>query len=456
MKHSGSWRYRLSALFLLVVLALGNAAPAVAQGLVPSQPAQASADEACTNFESRRNEIFGGDEGGQGSGITRCRTENGQQVCTEGQGLLSEIYLYIKEIVEGATEKLFYAFTDSEAYQHAVGGTIVLMIAIFGVAFTIGVMQASFGQVLVRLVKIGIIFTLISPGGWEFFSETMARFFTEGTDDLIKGVIAIGTGVTPPPDATPFYQFDKLAEFIIQPDTLVAILGSLFNGGPFGAVMGGMMIISTWGFVMLLLKSLQHYAIAFVARTLLLGLAPIFFVFLLFEKTKNLFMSWLNAIITLSLKPILLFTFLSFFLVLIETAARDMFSAELCWSEFASTEGTENKRAFWRFVDPETGATINSAMTWEGAIDCMLSGKGECPEFPINILDMLSFLILVYLATRFADSIERIANELGNAFVALDTHGRLDQFLREQGRGGGGLLGGRINAPAERPRGGQQ
>jgi type IV secretory pathway VirB6-like protein len=449
-KISNNFRRSLGAM-ILAMAAVALSAPAMAQ----TPPPAPAASTVCTSFHDRGALAFGGGE----------QHDKDGNLCPPGQlgspdgpcttGLLSDIYLYIKAIIigdgttPGATQKLFNSFVDNSSYQAAVGGALVLSVVIFGAAFTMGLMQASFGQVMVRLIKMGIIFSLISAGGWEFFNSTVVNFFTNGTDDLVKGVIAIGTGVPAPEGATPFYQMDKLANFMIQPDTIIAIMGAITTGGPFGLMMSGLMVVASMGFVLLMVKALRYYAVAFVARSLLLGLAPIFFIFLLFERTKNLFTSWLNALITLALQPVLLFTFLGFFLVLIQTASVDMFGAELCWDQFAMVQGTANKTAFWTFVDPQTGQVNRSPQDWKGPVQCQLEGRTDCPEFPMHIVDVLSFLILVYLAGRFADSIERIANELSNAFITLDTGGRLDQFFKQQSSGGGGLFS--FNRPAARP-----
>lgn len=407
----------LAIAFATPLAALAQPTPAPGGGTpAPVAPAGATADDTCTDIAAAKEEAFNG---------------------TDGKGgLLSEIYNFIKEVVGEATERLFRAFTDSDAYQAAVGGAMTLMVVIFAVGFTIGVIQVSFQQVLTRLVKLGLIAAVISPAGWIFFSDYAVTFFMDGTDDLVKGIIQIGTGTTTPlpADATPFYQLDKLAEFLIQPDTIIAIMGATFAGGPYGMMMGALMAIASWGFVTMLIKALRIYAVTFVARSLLLGVAPIFIVFLLFDRTKQMFSSWLNALISMSLQPILLFTFLSFFMVLLESSAKDMFSAELCWTEFTSSRGTANPLSFWRFKD-ENGLLHTSEMTWEGSIQCLIEGKtktgGECPEFPINIIDILSFLILVYLAQRFADVIDRMANELSNTFISLDAGGKIDQFVQQ-------------------------
>lgn len=409
----------LAALMLMQGIMVAMPASAYAQPAPAPAPAPAAeGSEQCTQFKERKEWAFGGETITNPDGTTKPKDD----------GLLSSIYIYIKEIVGQSTQKLYESFIDNTAYKSAVFGAMTLMVIIFGVGFVIGVIQPSFGQVLVRLIKLGIIIALISPGGWDFFSDNMVRFFNDGTDELVKGVTAIGTGVPADPDATPFYQFDRLAAFLIQPDTIVAIMGATFAGGPYGMMMGGLMVFAFAGFIGLLVTALRVYAVSYVARALLLGLAPVFFVFLLFEKTKQLFMTWLNALISLSLQPILLFTFLSFFMILIESASKDMLSTEFCWTEFKTGEGTANKFAFWRPQD-KSGNTIRDEMGWRGTFNCIARGDESCDEFPMNIIDILSFMILVYLAQRFAKVIERIANELANTYIALDTGGRFEQFM---------------------------
>lgn len=407
-------------LFLVGLLCATLALPVMAQTPPPPPPATPTnpappTDQVCTDFATRMAQID---------------TAN-----PSGTGLLTDIYYYIKTIVDNSTYKLYQAFIDSTGYQTAVYGALSLTIVIFAVSFLIGAIQPSFGQVLIRLVKIGLIFTLVGGTGWTFFNDTVVEFFNNGTNDLIRGVMQISMPISnAPAGASPFFQLDNLAAFILHPDTIIAILGMTFSSGPFGAGMAALMLASFWTFVMLLVNALRVYAVSYVARSLLLGLGPVFIVFFLFERTKQLFMSWVNALISLALQPILLFTFLSFFLVLITSAAKDVLSVDLCWTEYTGANGSDNKLAFWRFVDttnPDKDP-ISSKMDWNGWFSCTVTGKTDCPEFPINVVDLLTFLILVYLANRFSKIIERVAGELSNTFISLDTQGRLDDFMKQQ------------------------
>ena len=413
-----------------LVLCMGLVAlPSMARADDTTTPVSQSQNEVCTSFADSAKKMD-----------DNSTDPNG--------GMLTNIYTFIKTTVNDATQKLFSAFTSDSGYQNALAAAITLMVLFYAVGFTIGVVQPSFQQVLIRLAKIGVITGVCSPSGWQFFSDNVVKFFQEGSDQLITGVQAIGMGVAPPPGVdSPFYALDKLAGFLIQPDTLIAILGSVFAGGPFGLTMGALFSIALFGFFNLLFKTLKVYAISFVARAMVLGVAPIFFVFLLFDKTKGLFIAWVNTLVNLSLQPILMFTFLSFFLVMIESASKDMLGAELCWHDFKNMESGVNHLSFWRWVDPKTHASTTGDMTWNGSLECLLPGNQKCPEFPVNIVDVLSFLILVYLAQRFADVVDRISAELSNATVGLDTQGKLDLNALNR-KAGNSLSGANLNPKA--------
>lgn len=414
-----------------------GAGPTIPKANIPSTPAAKPVcsatqttdciilDANCTTFGKRAKEEFKDTRVGGYSGNKR--------------GFLSDIYFFLKTTVGTATRALFQSFTNNFGFQQAVGGAMTLMVLFYGIAFTLGIVQPNFQQLLIRLIKMGVVLAVVSPGGWWFFSQYVVTFFQDGTDDLIKGVQEIGMGITIPSNATPFYALDRIAEFMIQPDTMIAIMGSVFAGGPFGLSMGALMAIAFAGMLGMLLDALKIYAISFVARAMMMGLAPIFFVFLLFDRTKGLFISWLNALLNLSLQPLLLFTFLSFFISMIETASKDMMGAELCWSSYSAIETTEDKAEFWRFRDPKTKEVMKGDQGWDGSMECLLSGSTTCEEFPINIIDLLSFLILVFLAKRFSEVVQKISNELSNAFVGLDTGGKLEQML--QSKSGGGITG---------------
>jgi hypothetical protein len=169
--------------------------PQPAYAEIPASPS--ASKDTCTNFKDRAAQVLDNPKKGA------------------DPKLLSGIYEFVVGTVNNATKKLFESFTKNPSYQNAVYWAIVLMLTFYGVGFTIGIVQPSFQQVLVRLIKVGIIFSLISPTGWNFFSQYVVAFFQNGTDDIIKGVQEIGTGLPYTATDTPFYALDRVIHLII-------------------------------------------------------------------------------------------------------------------------------------------------------------------------------------------------------------------------------------------------
>lgn len=390
----------------LLVMALPGAAYAECTSSDPNKPV-------CTCFDKLEPKIDGGEK-----------------------YILSNITSFIQEVIAVATENLFYGFTDSPIYQGAIMAAATLMIIFYAISFMIAPsQQATFAQVLKRLIKLGLIFTAISPTGFSFFSDYVVRVFNEGTDELIGGVMEIGTGVPYIHGDSPFVAIDGIANYVISADMIVAVLGTFMSGGPFALAMGAILGAAVLAMIKLLIEALRVYAVSYILRALLLGVAPIFLAFTLFEKTKPLFNSWIGALVNLSLQPLLYFTFLSLFVVLIGSATRDMLGGqELCWVEYQNVSGSEVRTSGWRFVTSGNNFADVSEQDWLGAISCRLSKGGDCKTTPLNIVDLIAFLLLVYVGSKFGAVVNDIAQDIAGASISLGESAQIPGWLR----GGGG------------------
>lgn len=336
--------------------------------------------------------------------------------------LLTDIVNYIKQTIGVASQNLFQAFTSSAAYQNAVGGAMTLVVVFLGVGFLMGVVQASFGQLVKIVLKMAFVIAVISPTGWNFFTNTVVTFFNDGTDQIIAKVMEIGTGVPIAPGSSPFASLDHIAYVMLSPDIIIAILASLGNTGPYGMLYGALLSWSMWILIKMLIRALETYALAFLVRALMFGVAPIFVVFLLFERTKQLFMGWVNMLVVLSLKPILYFTFISFFMVMITSSMTNiMGGSEVCWVEYKQNVGGTNKTAFWRFKLKGNQYAQTDNYDYRGPLSCVIGGRTDCmKDFPINIVDLLTFIIIVYIASMFGSVVDSMAQEISNASANLD------------------------------------
>ncbi len=384
---------------------------------------------------------------------------NSNATCTDefpksqkSEGILTQIIDYIKQVVEQATQELFDGIITHQSFIQALNAAFALFVTVFGVLFMFGIVPLSLGQAAIRLFKFGVILTIVSPGGFAFFQDTVIKFFNDGTDELIAGLISIamGTGggavsVSASGSPQPFVELEGVVEKILSSKMMVSLIGS-FLTGPSGLMMGGLLGLGLIAFVHSIIKALRIYCMSLIAKALLFGLAPIFISFLLFERTKNMFMGWVNQVVNFSLQPLFMFAFLAFFIVLIESAADNILGVEWCWTNFDHMEGTPNSTAMWRpKVD---GKKTETDWGWQGAISCLQGGGSGCEDFPISVVDLLAFLILAHLAYRFADVVQSIATEIASSTLILD---RIRSGLGDTLRGSSNLGG--SNTGSRRPPG---
>ncbi len=352
---------------------------------------------------------------------------------------MTQIIDYIKQVIDQATADLYNGIIRHPAFLNALNASFVLFVTIFGVMFIFGIVPFTLGQCIVRGIKMGVILGLINYG-FPFFKEYVIKFFNDGTDELISAVIGIATGDSSPVSYNsggspqPFTKLEAVVKKVLSSKNMTSIIGS-FTTGPMGPAMGGLLGMASIMFVQVIVKALKVYCLSLVAKALLFGMAPIFISFILFERTKYIFQAWVNQLVNYSLQPLFMFAFLSFFIVMMESAIDNILEAELCWTEFSTVEGGPQGERLWRFKDPQKKSS-GADFTPDGLASCVQKG-GNCPDFPISIVDGLTFLILVHLAYKFSDVVTQIASEIaggGNVLLDQIKGGLADAFPGQRGK----------------------
>lgn len=376
--------------------------------------------------------------GGGGNDNATCTNEFKQD---QNQGLLTQIIDYIKQVIDQATMELYSGIIYHPSFLMALNAAFTLFITLYGALFIFGIVPLTLGQASIRMFKFAIILALVNEG-FPFFKEYAIRFFNDGTDELINAILGIATGdpsgvsYSETGSPQPFRKIEPVVQKILSSKMMTSLIGS-FTTGPMGPAMGGLMGFSIYAFVMSIVKALRIYCLSLVAKALLFGMAPIFMSFMMFERTKHMFSGWYNQLVNYSLQPILMFAFISFFVVLMESAADNILKAELCWTEFDHMEGSPSATSFWRFKN-KNGQQSTSDFTWKGAVDCLEKGGG-CDDFPVSVIDILTFFILAHLAYRFSDVVMMIATEIASSTLDLSKAGSgIAEYLQQNRQGGGG------------------
>ena len=363
---------------------------------------------------------------------------------TATQTILQDAIGEIATAVDTASQDLFEAFVNDAAYNRIITAAFTLVVIFFAISFMFGFVTLTLLQGVIRLVKIGMVLWIASPTGYNIFLEDyFIRFFNEGGTWLINAMINIATQGfigNPSTDITaPFGVLDDIVRIVFSPRMIVTMIGT-FATGPFGPVMGLALLWAIISVFIAVLKALQIYAISIVIKAVLLGLAPVFIPMILFERTKNMFMGWINQLVNFTLQPILLFAFIAFFSTLLVSAAEDILPADdhhLCYVKSNTQGGTPFDIKSWRYqcCDDNGCFPYEGEWTWEGPVDCPTA-----PEFPLNHITLLTFLLLTHIMKELTSLAVTIATELSQGVMKLDTiPNAINDYFG--GAGGGGRAG---------------
>lgn len=369
-----------------------------------------------------------------------------------GTGLITQIVESISIPLNQLAEVVFVSIAGDSGFRNVVRVASSIFIAVYGIMFMLGMVQLTAHDLIMRLVKIGIMNILISGNAWAFFSGTVVRFFNGGVDALIAKITQIGfanaaggsvgiVGVT----GAPFDPLDNALLFLVSTKMVVTLIATFFTG-PYGLIIGFILLMSLGAFLKAIFNALWVYVMALVVRTLMFGLAPIFLVCLLFSRTRHLFEGWLNQIVNASLQPVFLFTFFTFFVTLLAAALSIILDRPVCLMPAEIQVGTPQVWNTWRFAI-RSGCGVDNWVPFDGmwdfdGVDLPQEMRVCNPEIhPLGIILPLMIWILADLAGRFNHIVIEIAKDLANASTDLSMGaGQVGSwFANAAGQGNAGL-----------------
>lgn len=365
-----------------------------------------------------------------------------------GAGIISGIVNSLTSVMTNVSQNLFVNLIANANFLKAVRGALFLYVAIYGAIFIWGPHQISTMDFTVRITKIALIIWVTSTTGWTFFNFYVVNFFNKGTDELIAKMaeIALGLGWVGINTVSTFGVFDNILAIFTSPKFFATLLATVFSG-PYGIVFALLIFMGLGQFMGSLFQAMWIYLMSMLIRAFLFGLAPMFLCFLLFERTRHLFDGWLNQIVSACLQPIMLFAFFALFANLVYASIGVLLRYPVCLvaAPGGGVTGTPETATVWRFA-PGGVRPVHEL--------------GFASDFPLKILDVMIFLLLVNLAWRFNSIVISIAKELAGASTNLDLSskmhsatGGLQSVARMAFNKGGDKIGSTIrkNLPPPRP-----
>lgn len=368
------------------------------------------------------------------------------------EGFLQEIIDTVSATLDTIARNLFENIVSDPRFQNSVLAAIALYISFYGISFMFGFVPASFYVAFMRILKVSFVLLLFNDVAWSFLFDTttgaglISGIFQDGVCYMINVMLAIGQGEDPTfadcylgsPDE-PFGLMNGIMSLLLSPRMFIIIL-SAFTTGPFGFILALGLIGAVTYVLRMTLEALRIYVMYLIVKTLLFGLAPIFFTFMLFDRTKHIFEGWLSTLASISLQTVLIFAYLSFYVVLIESAAWDMVKGvDACYTKFANVgEGRPEDIQTWRFM--VDGKMYEGQWSWKGIVDPTADPKLK-PKldmiFPINPLKIMIFLLIAYIGYNMMNVVSGLANNLVGGINLGGLGGKLNEKLSGFTQGGG-------------------
>ncbi len=356
-----------------------------------------------------------------------------QEVTGGADGILQQVLNDLHEVLNDSASKIFNAIVATGAYKAAFLSAAALSMAFYAIVLMMGITRLSPFELMMRLIKVGLVLALLSPSGWNFFFDNAGKLFDTGTSCMVEivsnsasstpvdGCPAVSGFTMPPPFAT----MDELINKMFSPRMLIIMWGTLTTK-PYGIALFLAFGWSMLQMVIMILRAAQIFAMSMIIRTLLFALAPVFFAFLLFEQTKRYFTGWINMLVNFSVQPILLFAMLAFMVGLLNDTVDNAINiqggkkVELCMVKTEKMGLVFFDVKKWRFkVD---GQIFEGEWNFDGVDTTNLpeiKDKENFPIFPVDPLSIFALLFVTYLALKMEEFALIIASEISNTSLRL-------------------------------------
>jgi len=347
--------------------------------------------------------------------------------------IIQVVVIVLDTMVDMSIDELFDSVSGANEYQTAIMAAATLSIVFYGIGITTTIVKMTAYDAIVRIAKLGVVVAFIGGGIWNQFDDIFITFFQDGVIDLIAAVVDIGStalkigpvgfsistsgisGALVSGVSGPLAVFADVMNMLFTPRMVVILYACFSSGSPYGVPIGLALGWAIWLVFGMFLMTMEVYCLAIIARAVLLGLAPIFFAFLLFKRTTSIFRGWFNQLLSFSLQPIFLFAFLSFFIGLMESginAALPRGIVEACYVKLDSSgkgtavTGTLFDMQHWQFA--------SKGEIFEGILGTKGNTAFEAAAgFPIDPITVLILLILVYTGKQLVV----VAAEMGNTIA---------------------------------------
>ncbi|RYE05934.1 MAG: hypothetical protein EOP33_01600 [Rickettsiaceae bacterium] len=252
--------------------------------------------------------------------------------------VLDPLFKTFKGKVVNAAETIFKnmtcydtTYSNCSNFFNYIKSILTIYVMLYGFMFLLGIVQITQQDLVVRIIKIGIVAGLMNQQTFEFFNNYVFNFVINFSDQIISDIPGYNTFLSNGKVSNPFSFLDSLMTKIFFSKTFMAQLLALLSMGLTGILYFVIVLIALMIIIITILRAISIYLMAFMAIALLIGLAPLFLTFMLFDYTKYLFDNWAKFTIRYMIEPTVLLAGIIILTQLFTTYLDFVTGYSVCW-----------------------------------------------------------------------------------------------------------------------------
>lgn len=183
---------------------------------------------------------------------------------------------------------------------------LILYVMTYGAMFILGIVKINQQDLLIRIAKIAIVSGLMNDSTFEFFNDYIRPLVSNFSDGIISNMSGYSMFSTTNTITNPFMFLDAVMSKVLFGRTFSAQLLSFLSMGLSGLIYFVIVFIAVIIVIITALRAIAVYVMAFMATALLIGIAPLFLTFMLFDFTRYLFENWVRFTLRYMLEPVIL------------------------------------------------------------------------------------------------------------------------------------------------------
>ena len=331
----------------------------------------------------------------------------------------------------GIVRNFYITLISNPLYKVVLTLTIVLALSFYGMGYLMGVNELKHSEVVKILLKIGFIYLFTSTEfGWSWFNKFFVGFFKNATDYIAFSVAETfdyenskilrekisdsdyyDRGVL-------FKSVDSVIGLILAGAVQKKIMALLFSS-VFGWLYFLILYYSLFTYVYAVANSMLLYITCQIIISILFVLGPIFFIFLMFKITKDMFDNWLKALIGFSLQQIFLVMTLALFNSFVIGFLKLALGYRVCWTDILSLNLYVSKITllnFWTVAGTNSPNLVN-----EDSADESFGDDENMPSIYLFLYLMLIVSLMKKFIELFTDLAVTIAGGLKASSIASDS-----------------------------------